>query len=69
MMDAAKKISQAITHMVIAFSIMFVATGSVAFGGLAALLEPVINVALLPLHQQLWGDIVCVGRTCNSRWV
>lgn len=55
MMVAAKKISQATTHMAIAFSIMFFATGSVAFGGLAALLEPIINVALLPPHQRLWA--------------
>lgn len=54
-MVAAKKISQVTTHMAIAFGIMFVATGSVAFGGLAALLEPIINVALLPLHQRLWA--------------
>lgn len=54
-MVAAKKISQATTHMVIAFGIMFLATGSVAFGGLAALLEPIINVALLPWHERLWA--------------
>ncbi len=54
MIVAAKKISQVGTHMAIAFSLMYLVTGSVAFGGLAAILEPVINVALLPLHEGFW---------------
>lgn len=54
MVTAAKKVSEAATHMVIAFTIMHVMTGSVAFGGLAALLEPIINVLLLPLHEKAW---------------
>jgi uncharacterized membrane protein len=54
MIIAAKKISQVVTHMAIAFSLMYMATGSVAFGGLAAILEPIINVALLPLHEGFW---------------
>ncbi len=57
MVTAAKTVSQLATHMVIAFTIMFLMTGSVAFGGLAALLEPVCNVALLPLHERLWRNI------------
>ena len=54
MIIAAKKTSQVVTHMAIAFTLMYVMTGSAAFGGLAAILEPVINVALLPLHERLW---------------
>lgn len=54
MIIAAKKLSQVATHMAIAFSLMYMLTGSVAFGGLAAILEPVINVALLPLHEGFW---------------
>jgi|SRR5450830_636943 len=54
MIVAAKKISQVGTHMAIAFSLMYLVTGSAAFGGLAAILEPVINVALLPLHEGFW---------------
>jgi len=54
MAAAAKKLSQAGTHMGIAFSLMYVMTGSVAFGGLAAVLEPVINVVLLPHHERAW---------------
>lgn len=54
---AAKKLSQVSVHMGIAFGLMYVLTGSVAFGGLAAVLEPVINVALLPYHERAWDAV------------
>jgi uncharacterized membrane protein len=54
MAAAAKKISQVGTHMAIAFVIAYAVTGSVVFGGLAVVIEPVINVMLLPLHERLW---------------
>lgn len=54
MMTAARTASQITTHMLIAFALMFGITGSAAFGGLAAIVEPIINVALLPLHARLW---------------
>lgn len=57
MVIAARTVSQVATHMGVAFGIMYFLTGSVAFGGLAALLEPVINVMLLPLHQRAWARI------------
>ncbi|GIZ53356.1 DUF2061 domain-containing protein [Noviherbaspirillum aridicola] len=57
MVIAAKKVSQVGTHMAIAFAIMYAMTGSVVFGGLAVLVEPVINVLLLPYHQRLWAGI------------
>lgn len=57
MVTAAKTISQVIIHMAFAFSIAYWFTGSLVFGGLAAMLEPVINVALLPLHQKFWANV------------
>jgi len=33
---------------------MYAVTGSLAFGGLAAVIEPVVNVVLLPLHERAW---------------
>lgn len=54
---AAKKMSQVTAHMGIAFGLMYVLTGSLAFGGLAAVLEPVINVALLPFHERAWHGL------------
>lgn len=54
MITAAKTASQLATHAAIAFALTYGMTGSVAYGGLAMLIEPVINVALLPLHERLW---------------
>lgn len=54
MVTAAKTLSQVVTHMGIAFSVTWAMTGSAALGGVAALLEPMVNVALLPFHERLW---------------
>jgi uncharacterized membrane protein len=54
MVVAAKGASQMVLHMAVAFAVMYVITGSLAFGGVAALIEPVVNVLLLPLHDRLW---------------
>ena len=43
-----------VLHMVVAFAVMYALTGSFAFGGIAAVIEPVVNVLLLPLHDRLW---------------
>lgn len=68
MVTAAKTLSQVATHFVIAFSVMFVCTGSVLLGGFAALLEPLVNVALLPVHQHYWQR--AQRRTArNLQWI
>lgn len=54
MVTAAKTLSQVVTHMSIAFAVTWAMTGSAALGGVAALLEPMVNVALLPLHERAW---------------
>jgi len=54
MVTAAKTVSQVGTHMGIAFSLMYFLTGSTALGGLAAVLEPIVNVVLLPVHERFW---------------
>lgn len=51
---ATEKLSQTMLHMVVAFAVMYVATGSLAFGGMAAVLEPICNVLLLPIHDRFW---------------
>jgi uncharacterized membrane protein len=43
--------------MGVAFVTMYVVTGSFAFGGLAAILEPICNVVVMPLHDKLWERI------------
>lgn len=57
MATAAKTASQIAVHMGVAFATMYVVTGSVAFGGLAAILEPICNVIVMPLHERLWERI------------
>ena len=54
MVIAVKSMSQVLLHMAVAFGVMYAVTGSLAFGGLAAIIEPVVNVLLLPLHDKLW---------------
>lgn len=57
---AAEKISQTGLHAAVAFGVMWSVTGSMALGGLAALVEPVCNVMIMPLHDRLWD----AGRVC-----
>jgi uncharacterized membrane protein len=54
---AGEKISQTGMHMAVAFAVMYWATGSLAFGGLVAILEPVCNVIVLPFHDKFWESI------------
>lgn len=58
---AAEKLSQTVMHGVIAFGVMFAATGSLACGGLAALVEPLCNVLVMPFHDGLWDRL-------GARW-
>lgn len=57
MVTVAKTTSQIAMHMGVAFAVMYVATGSVALGGVAAVVEPICNVMLLPLHDKMWERI------------
>jgi uncharacterized membrane protein len=53
----AEKVSLTVLHMGVAFLVMYFATGSMAFGGLVAILEPVCNVVLMPVHDKLWNQL------------
>jgi uncharacterized membrane protein len=57
MVTVARTISQIVVHMAVAFVTLYVVTGSIAFGGLAAILEPICNVIVIPLHDKLWERI------------
>jgi uncharacterized membrane protein len=54
---AGEKASQTVLHSAVAFAVMYWATGSLAYGGIAALVEPVCNVIVLPLHDRLWEGL------------
>lgn len=53
-MIVAQKTSLIVFHMIIAFTVMYACTGSIAFGGIAAIIEPVCNAFLMPLHEKAW---------------
>lgn len=57
MLFVAQKTSQVLLHMSVAFGVTYAFTGSLATGGLAAILEPVCNVLLLPLHDRVWTKL------------
>lgn len=57
MVTAARTVSQVALHMSVAFAVMYAFTGSVALGGVAAIVEPICNVILLPVHDKLWERI------------
>ena len=59
---AAEKLSQTGLHAGVAFGVMYAATGSATLGGIAALLEPVCNVLVLPLHDRLWNSLERSGQ-------
>jgi uncharacterized membrane protein len=69
MVIAAKKTSQVIAHMVIAFTIAYAMTGSVVFSGLAIIIEPVINVLLLPFHEKAWAVIRAEAKSARERYM
>lgn len=57
MVTAARTVSQVALHMSVAFAVMYAFTGSIALGGVAAVVEPICNVILLPVHDRLWERI------------
>ena len=66
MVIAARTTSQVLLHMAVAFGVMYAFTGSLAFGGLAAVIEPICNVILLPLHERIWRRIARRRRRRNG---
>ena len=57
MITAAKTASRIGVHMGVGFAVIYAVTGSLAFGGLAAILEPICNVIVMPLHDGLWDRL------------
>jgi uncharacterized membrane protein len=49
-----KTISFALVHMTVAFSIVYLMTGSLALGGAVALLEPAANTVAYFFHEKAW---------------
>ena len=69
MFTAAKRVSQVVTHMGIAFALAATMSGSVLLGGLAVIAEPIINVVLLPFHEKAWKAKVHSATTERGRYL
>lgn len=50
-----KTISFAAVHFTVAFSVAYLLTGSVAVGGLVALVEPFCNTVAYYFHEKAWA--------------
>lgn len=53
-MATRKTFTFAIVHMVVAFSVVYLMTGSWALGGAVALIEPVVNTVAYFFHEKVW---------------
>jgi len=49
-----KTFSFGVLHMTVAFTVVYVMTGSLAVGGAVALVEPVINTVAYFFHEKFW---------------
>lgn len=52
-----KTISFAVVHFTVAFSVAYLLTGSIAVGGLVALVEPLCNTVAYHLHEKVWARL------------
>jgi len=69
MITAAKRLSQVLTHMGIAYALAYTVTGSAVFSGLAVIAEPIINVLLLPFHEAAWAKRRRMARDDKARYM
>lgn len=52
-----KTLSFAVVHFVVAFSVGYALTGSLAVGGAIALVEPLLNTVAYFFHEKAWERI------------
>jgi uncharacterized membrane protein len=49
-----KTLSFALIHVTVAFTVVYLLTGSFLAGGLVALVEPACNTVAYHLHEKVW---------------
>jgi uncharacterized membrane protein len=52
-----KTLSFAVVHFIVAFSVGFALTGSLAIGGAIALIEPALNTVAYFFHEKAWERV------------
>ncbi|CAM3812558.1 DUF2061 domain-containing protein [Parendozoicomonas haliclonae] len=50
----AKTASFAAVHFTVGFSVVYAMTGSLAIGGMVALVEPACNTVAYAIHEKVW---------------
>lgn len=53
-MIKTKTLTFAILHMIVAFGVVYLLTGSAAIGGAVALIEPLCNTVAYFFHERFW---------------
>ena len=53
-MTSRKTVTFAVVHMSVAFAVVYLLTGSLALGGIVALIEPAVNTVAYFFHEKLW---------------
>lgn len=56
-MTEIKTFTFAVLHIVVAFSVTYAITGSVALGGIIALIEPMCNTIAFYIHEKAWSSV------------
>lgn len=53
-MASYKTITFAIVHMLVAFGVVYLLTGSIVIGSAVALIEPAVNTVAYFFHEKVW---------------
>ena len=53
-MASRKTLTFALVHMLVAFGVVYLMTGSAALGGAVALIEPACNTLAYFFHEKVW---------------
>ena len=61
-----KTISFAVMHFIVAFTVTYALTGSIALGGTVALIEPAVNTVGFYIHEKIWQRVEQTGNTAGT---
>lgn len=62
-----KTLSFAVVHFIVAFSVGFALTGSLAIGGAIALIEPMLNTVAYFFHEKAWDRVRAPRRAAGPQ--
>jgi len=62
-----KTLSFAVVHFIVAFSVGFALTGSLAVGGAIAVIEPMLNTVAYFFHEKAWERVRAPARGLRAQ--